>query len=272
MRTCISCGDPIEGRRKDAKFCAKAACRAKDYRKRQAAPAAPAGSDHAHTAAAVLTCPCGRRYHLEITSLDHVATPTLEPAPVSAEPVTQTVSAATQPSTEASATSPAQVLLAENSSEQIAAAPSSPAAPAPVELEQTQPADALLPSTHGSITTAGFRTIELYFTDVTGRRYHLRDAMRRRAGGLWRVRDYARPALGIVPSEGAGLGGRPGRWQEFYGSRTPSDFGLDSDLAVLCWDDDDRRAYVPEVELLEEALGAGWRTKLRTRGNKSPST
>lgn len=263
MRKCKSCGDPIEGRRKDAKFCAKSACRGEDYRKRHATSAAPARSERAHAAAAVLTCLCGRRYHLEITSLDGKAAPALAPAAAGPETVTQTVSSTDQKPSEAAAVLPTPPPAVANSSEQFVAAPASPTTPTAASPERPQPAEAGPVAAGENSSAPVFRTIELYFTDVSGRRLPFWDAVARRAGGRWRVRGHARPALGLVQSAGTGLGGTPGRWHDFYRNQKPSEFGLDPDAAVLCWDDDDRRAYVAEVELLEESLGFGWRTKLR---------
>lgn len=49
------------------------------------------------------------------------------------------------------------------------------------------------------------------------------------------------------------------------------EFGLDRDLAVLYADEGAGRAYVPDVALLTEVLGKGWKEQLRefVRGRTS---
>ena len=84
-----------------------------------------------------------------------------------------------------------------------------------------------------------------------------------REGDRWYVRSYATQALSRSPSMGKGLSGMPGRWQDFYPDRRPSDFGLDADLAVLYWDDAAGSVYVAGAGLLQAALGSDWRAKLR---------
>lgn len=312
MRTCISCDEPIEGRRKDAKFCAKSACRSRDYRKRQDASAAAHAAEHAHAAAAVLACPCGRRYRLSVCGLDGTEAPGLEPVPGTAETVTRTVLTADAPQAEAAdrfAPLPPSVA---NRSEQIAAAATAPVSlPAPVPPSHVAESAALpvsgqdpagassqelfvasptapasqsvpMPPPQAAGPAAlpasgqdragrrdGFRTVELYFLDTAGRRMPFWDAIRRRFGERWRLRGYAKPALGVTRSDGTGLGGEPGRWHDYYRDRGPSAFGLDPDVAVLYWDDDEQRACAADAALLEEALGIGWRGKLRELCNGS---
>jgi hypothetical protein len=107
------------------------------------------------------------------------------------------------------------------------------------------------------------QTIELYFTDSAGRLIRFWDAVRTIGKYGWRVRDSAKAALGASRQQGTGLGGTPGRWEEFYPSQSPAASGHDADLTVLCWDDAKARAYVAEPELLEGALGVNWRLVLR---------
>lgn len=117
-----------------------------------------------------------------------------------------------------------------------------------------------------------FRTVELYFLDAAGRRLPFWDAIRRRFGERWRLRAYAKPALGVVRSEGMGLGGEPGRWRDYYRDRGPSAFGLDPDVGVLYWDDEEQRGYAADAALLEEALGIEWRGKLRELCNRAAAS
>ena len=96
MRTCVSCGDAIpDKKRKDAKYCDKAACRGREYRKRQAEAQATEGKPHAHTASTVLACACGRRYKIQISALDGpevAAEPALSLPETSPAAFTETVS------------------------------------------------------------------------------------------------------------------------------------------------------------------------------------
>ena len=165
MRTCISCDEPIEGRRKDAKFCAKSACRSNDYRKRQAASAAAHAAEHAHAAAAVLACPCGRRYRLTVCGLDGTKAPELEPVPGAAETVTRTVRGAEGPQHEtADRSAPLRPSVA-NSSEQRAAAPTAPVSQSAPVLPAQVAGPATLPASGKD--HAGASSPELFVASPT---------------------------------------------------------------------------------------------------------
>lgn len=150
----------------------------------------------------------------------------------------------------------------ENSSELFVAMPLG--APATTEVEAQTAASAPTSASPASPATipSALRTVELYFVDPLRRRVSFKDAVRHRGDG-WRVRNHVTPVLGLRPSEGAGLGGTPGRGGEFYRGRRASDYGLDAELVVLYWDDDERRAYAADETLLQSVLGRSWREQLR---------
>lgn len=76
-----------------------------------------------------------------------------------------------------------------------------------------------------------------------GLRYHLKQ------GG--------RILIGHSSAEGYGFGGTPGRWATLYGSRSPADWGLDADKAVVAFDG--TRAYAVPAAQLSEIFGTDWR-------------
>lgn len=106
------------------------------------------------------------------------------------------------------------------------------------------------------------RTVELYFVDSAGYRLAF-DLAVRFDGRRCRVTGGAYARLGLAPSEGVGLGGTPGRWKDVYPHKAPSDCGFVDNIGVLCWEDDQRRAYAAEAGLLHLALGVGWQERLR---------
>jgi hypothetical protein len=278
MRTCISCGDPIDSRRKDATFCAKSKCRAADYRKRKKEAAEAQAAAHVHHASAHLSCPCGRSFLLQVKSQDFgegSASLTVTPIPAAGESVTQTVSPPNILRKETvSPTAAPQLPTPENCSEHIlggvtavSAGTESAAGVVAASTEQRalvfQPAKDAIPTSSLPDLQPPLQTIELYFTDSVGRLIRFWDAVRTIGKYGWRVRDSAKAALGASRQQGTGLGGTPGRWQEFYPSQSPAAFEYDADLAVLCWDEAKARAYAAEPELLEAALGVNWLLVLR---------
>ena len=106
------------------------------------------------------------------------------------------------------------------------------------------------------------RTVELYFVDSAGHRLAF-DLAVRFDGKRCRITSGAYARLGFAPSEGVGLGGTPGRWKDVYPHKAPSEYGFVDNIGVLCWEDDERRAYAAEAGLLHLALGVGWQERLR---------
>jgi hypothetical protein len=97
------------------------------------------------------------------------------------------------------------------------------------------------------------RTVELYFVDSAGHRLAF-DLAVRFDGRRCRITSGAYARLGLAPSEGVGLGGAPGRWKDVYPHKAPSECGFVDNIGVLCWEDDERRAYAAEAGLLYLAL------------------
>lgn len=227
MKQCPVCGREVVSKRKDAVFCKDSACRKKAHqvRKEQAAQLPLQAS--ANKASVVVTFPDGSRWLLELSPL-HATDPAQLPT------LTQVI--ATAPQNSSGSTPPAQPLL-----------------PAP-EIRSEQ-----IPQ---AAPQKGLRTVELFFTDHSGRRVPFRDAVLRRFDGSWSLRRSARARLGVSPQEGYGLGGVPGRWRELFPTRSPTEFGLDGDVGVLYADEDDARTYAAGAAQLKQILGAGWRAQL----------
>ncbi|MFO0576110.1 MAG: PLAT/LH2 domain-containing protein [Polyangia bacterium] len=66
-----------------------------------------------------------------------------------------------------------------------------------------------------------------------------------------------RVIVGEQPNEGFGLAGVPGRWQMYYGGRSPAEFGLDADKGVL--GSDGSRGWVLNAQFLSQVFGSNWR-------------
>lgn len=66
-----------------------------------------------------------------------------------------------------------------------------------------------------------------------------------------------RVMVGEQPNEGFGLAGVPGRWQMYYGGRSPAEFGLDADKGVL--GSDGSRGWVLNAQFLSQVFGSNWR-------------
>ena len=84
-----------------------------------------------------------------------------------------------------------------------------------------QPAKDATPTSSPPDLRAPLQTVELYFTDSAGRLIKFWDAVRLIGNYGWRVRGSARVALGASGHQGCGLGGTPGRWEEFYPAQSP---------------------------------------------------
>ena len=76
-------------------------------------------------------------------------------------------------------------------------------------------------------------------------------------GGRWSVVPGASVMVTEAPNEGYGLAGSPGRWPMLYGGRSPSEFGLDSDKAVMA--SDGSRGWALPATLLAQIFGSNWR-------------
>ena len=76
-------------------------------------------------------------------------------------------------------------------------------------------------------------------------------------GGRWTVSPGASVMVTQAPNEGFGLGGMPGRWSMYYAGRSPAEFGLDSDKAVMA--SDGSRGWALSSSLLTQIFGSNWR-------------
>lgn len=77
-----------------------------------------------------------------------------------------------------------------------------------------------------------------------------------------------RPGVGVLPGakvliadspgEGFGYAGQPGRWKEVYGDKTPEEFGLPANLAVVVFDG--KRAWPVRSSYLAMLYGDKWQS------------
>lgn len=302
MRTCVSCGDPIpEDKRQDARYCGKSKCRGREYRKRHPRTAAQP-KPHEHQASTVLACPCGRRYLLAITELHadeaaavQAATSASHPtftrtdeeteALQSASPQVAVAITQTAPQTDPPTSTPAaDSAVTGHGSEALTrsvpqtdppgsatgAQPSAGSAEAPqaAASKSTVTADGLETVTPSDSATAppaatSLTTLELSFCDATGRTLGFRNAVARNAAGEWSLRPGARAVFRSQESDPRCLGGTPGRWKQFYAHSSPKQFGFDANLAVMFWDQRERRGKAASAKVLEGILGNDWKDKLR---------
>ena len=100
----------------------------------------------------------------------------------------------------------------------------------------------------------GLRTVEL-FGVINGMAVPLTQAVQV-GGGSAQVVPGARVMRGDSPSDGFGLGGTPGRWSSYYGTSSPSEFGLPPTTAVL--GSDGQRGWVLTGDFLRQLFGNNW--------------
>ncbi len=114
------------------------------------------------------------------------------------------------------------------------------------------------PGTPGTPQPGAFRTFEL-FGVVNGMNVPLAQVVVcDRGTGQCSVVPGGRVIVGEQPNEGFGMAGFPGRWQMYYGGRSPAEFGLDADKAVL--GSDGSRGWVLNAQFLTQVFGGGWRS------------
>ena len=114
-----------------------------------------------------------------------------------------------------------------------------------------------IPGTGGSGTgiPMGIQTFEV-FGIVGGRLAPMTSAIVNN-GGRWTVVPGASVMITQAPNEGYGLGGIPGRWSTYYAGRSPAEFGLDSDKAVIA--SDGSRGWALPASMLAQIFGSNWR-------------
>ena len=308
-RLCASCKTrPVAGKRKDAIYCTDPKCRKEAHlkRKEQAAQLPPTLS--ANKSSLIITFPDGRRCLIELTLLESVAPaplPSLTQVPnpptengsgstlVQAEPISgvaasvqiqtdQILHSLAQPAVLATSMQedPDQIQnrLAEFAPTSAPSASAQSAQPdfhsaststdiAPAPTVPTAPQDA---GRADASVTSQVRTVELYFVDESGRALTFERAVRRRDDLSWRLKWYAKAMLGFSPSEGHGLGGRPGRWRDTYPEKAPTEFGLEQDIGVLYYDAATDKRSAASPELLVESFGSGWREQVRRNAGRIP--
>ena len=113
------------------------------------------------------------------------------------------------------------------------------------------------PSTAGSPTNTGTvaRTYEIFGTH-RGRVVPLSEILQIRAGTK-QLTPGARILLTDQESQGFGLGGEPGLWEDLYPGVDPALYGLDSDKPILAGDGS--RGWVVDAHYLAMIFGADWR-------------
>jgi len=126
------------------------------------------------------------------------------------------------------------------------------------EIEKLKAAANPTPApTPGMPSGGAFRTYEL-FGIVNGMNVPLSQAVICDANtGRCSVVPGGRVIVGEAPNEGFGMGGVPGRWQQYYGAQSPAQFGLDADKGVL--GSDGSRGWVLNGQFLSQVFGGGWR-------------
>ena len=280
MRTCLTCGTEIpDSRRKDARFCLKPACRARDFRRRKReTQVASTPRTHANAAETfTVTCSCGSQILIQVTHLKGTdsLTPTLN-QPGMTEAVTQSV--ANGMDARETLTS-----IPSSSAETVTPNSSPTASPEGVAIttagtndrKPTQCASVLSPPVTGTGSATGsapllpIATVQVRWTcelfGVLGRSrvIPLKRALIDRQDGHVELIPGNDLAMGRTRSDGHGLSGSPGAWPEFYPNTSPAAFGLDADLALVYWDDLGHRAVPVPVSVAEQLIGDDWREQIR---------
>lgn len=106
-------------------------------------------------------------------------------------------------------------------------------------------------------------TLELTFCDANDRPLSFRDAVSRDGEDRWSLRAGARVVLRCDGAGPRSLGGVPGGWPRYCAGQSPRPFGFDADLAVMFWDERDRRGKPASTKILKSLLGPKWKAELR---------
>lgn len=89
------------------------------------------------------------------------------------------------------------------------------------------------------------------------------DVLKKAGPGDYVVEDGVEIVIGDSEADGFRLAGDPGRWSAFYPGRSPADFGLDADKAVLRWDPVAQKGVVMPAALLDDMYKPeNWRRKV----------
>lgn len=108
-------------------------------------------------------------------------------------------------------------------------------------------------------TGGALRTLEVYGSRG-GQVMPLMSVLQRTQTGGWAVVPGNSVMVGDAPTDGYGLAGVPGKWSQFYAGQSPASFGLDTDKAVMFWDDAQRRGFAVSAQYLQQLFGSNWRS------------
>ncbi len=106
------------------------------------------------------------------------------------------------------------------------------------------------------------KTYEI-FGMMNGEPRLLTDVLTKAGPGDYVLADGADIVIGDAPDDGFRLGGEPGvgKWNAYYPGKSPADFGLDPDKAVLRWDG--QRGVVMDAAMLKDLYSPeNWRLKV----------
>ena len=280
MRTCLACGTEIpDSRRKDARFCQKPACRARDFRrrKRQTEGASAHLSHSKATESFTVTCSCGSQILIQVTHLKPMDPPTptsnqdLPPEAVT-RTVANTADERNPPPTEPVA--PVQTVTANsshmvspgrsvvNAAEAGGGSPAQPASLPPPTPTDMGPAVGIL-EPPPIVTPRVHWTCELFGVIGRYRVLPLMQALVQLPGGRVELVPGVALSMGRTRHDGHRLSGSPGAWRDFYPNTSPAAFGLDADLALVFWDSLGRRAVPVPVSVVEQLIGEDWRYRTR---------
>lgn len=104
----------------------------------------------------------------------------------------------------------------------------------------------------------GFRTLEIYGMSG-GQVVSLMQIVTQSPSG-WVLVSGAQVFSSDSVADGFHLAGTPGTWNTYYAGRSPSEFGLDANTAVMFWDPNQRRGFAVPAATLQTVFGGNWRS------------
>ena len=254
MGICKHCGEPLEdGMRADALYCRKKGCRSGAYRDRKKATDSATKTTAKHTTSFTVSCTCGNRLQVQVTQLgscDQDGSTNVDP-PLD--------SSSSKVATDVASRSKSRLFGQSSEPQSLAsvvrdASVTHPTLIASSLADNRKPADLPSPRVH--------HTYELFaINELDGSAVPLLAAfpLHKQEG-----RTHMRLQIGDTATDGFGLAGAPGRWQDFYGERSPTDFGHDVDRAVMYWEPTKSggRGKALPIAWLLTYVGPDWRNKL----------
>lgn len=101
------------------------------------------------------------------------------------------------------------------------------------------------------------------FGMMNGEPVPLWDVLTKAGPGDYVLAEGADVVVGDSHEDGFGLGGDPGKWAAFYPGRSPADFGLDANKAVLRWDATLQKGVVLDAAFLRDLYSPeNWKPKI----------